>query len=46
MAWNGRDCLDHLVPTTLLQAGTPLIRPGCSKLCPAWTDNILQKPNY
>jgi len=31
MVWLGRDLIDHLVPAPLPWAGTPCVRPGCSK---------------
>ena len=36
MVWFERDPKDHLVPTPLLQAGTPPFRPRCSQPHPAW----------
>jgi len=36
MVWDGKDLIDHLVPTPLPWAGTPSTRPGCSKPRPSW----------
>ena len=36
MVWVGKDLIDHLSPTPLPWAGTPSIRPGCSKPHPTW----------
>lgn len=41
MVWGGRDLKDRPVPTPLPGAGTPSIRPQCSKFHPAWPWTVL-----